>query len=138
MSLVDSPGGARAIVAVRDLPACPRCAAGKGCGAGILAIKDGVQEVEARVPNGLVVAAADDVELSLAPNNILRAAAIVYGIPMLGALVGAVVAYALRAGDAGAASAALLGLGAGLLVSRRRLRQADCLQRFTPTIEKLC
>jgi len=138
LSLVDSPDGARAIVAMDDLPACPRCAAGKGCGAGVLAMRKGQRNVEARLPSGLVVTVADVVELSLAPDNVLRAAAIVYGIPMLGALAGAAIAYAARAGDAGAASAVLLGLAVGLFVSRQRLRRTDCLQRFTPTVEKLC
>jgi len=138
LSLVDSPDGARAVVAVQDLPACPRCAAGKGCGAGVFAVSDGERKVEARVPTNLVVSVADVVELSLAPDNVLRAAAIVYGIPLLGALAGAVIAYGARAGDVGAAGAALLGLAVGLFFSRQKLRQADCLRRFIPTVEKLC
>lgn len=138
LSLVDSPDGARAVVAVHDLPACPRCAAGKGCGAGLLTVSDGERKVEARVPRDLVVSVADVVELSLAPDNVLRAAAIVYGVPLLGALAGALVAYGTKAGDVGAAGAALLGLAAGLFLSRQKLRRADCLQRFTPTVERLC
>ena len=90
------------------------------------------------MPEGLSPTVDDIVEISLAPNNLLRAALIVYGIPMLGALAGAMMAYAASLGDAGAAMAALLGLGIGLVISRWRLRQASCLQRFTPTIERLC
>jgi sigma-E factor negative regulatory protein RseC len=138
LSLVDSPDGARAVVIVRDAPACPRCAAGKGCGAGILAANSGERQVEATVPRGLEVAVHDDVEISMAPDNILRAAVIVYGIPMLGALAGAALAYASSLGDSGAAGAALAGLGAGLVISRLQLQQASCLRRFTPAIEKRC
>jgi len=138
LSLVDKPDGARATVAVDDMPACPRCAAGKGCGAGIIAMRDGDRNVEARVPTDLDIKVADVVELSLAPDNVLRAAAIVYGIPLAGALAGAAIAFGYRAGDTAAAIAALFGLAVGLLISRQRLLRADCLQRFTPTLEKLC
>lgn len=90
------------------------------------------------MPEGLNPTVGDMVEISLAPDNLLRAALIVYGIPMLGALAGAMMAYAASLGDASAAVAALLGLGLGLVISRWRVRQASCLQRFTPTIERLC
>ena len=138
LSLVGSADGARAIVAVDSAQTCPRCAAGKGCGAGIFSAGDGERQVEAAVPEGLGLRVGDIVEISLTPNNLLRAALIVYGIPMLGALAGAVMAYAASLGDAGAAMAALLGLGFGLVVSRWRVRQANCLRRFTPSIERLC
>lgn len=117
---------------------CARCAAGKGCGAGLLAPEAGERHIEATVPAGMSLAVNDDVEVSLAPDNILRAAMIVYGLPMLGALAGAAFAYAIELGDKGAAGAALLGLGAGLAVSRRKLRQVDCLRQFTPSVEKRC
>jgi sigma-E factor negative regulatory protein RseC len=138
LSLVDSPLGARAIVCVHDVPACPRCAAGKGCGAGLFAAKPGERRIEVTVPTGLTVAVDDEVEVCLTSDRILRAAAIVYGIPMLGALAGALIAYGAGFADEGAAATALAGLGIGLVISRRRLRQADCMQRFTPSIERLC
>ena len=67
-------------------------------------------------------------EKDVVPASLLHAAAVVYGIPMLGALLAAAVAYSASLGDAGAAVASLLGLGAGLVVSRSRLRKAGCLQ----------
>jgi len=100
-------------------------------------MRDGERNVEAKVPANSAIKVADVVELSLAPDNVLRAAAIVYGIPLVGALAGAALAYGYRAGEAGAAISALLGLAVGLVISRQRLRRADCLRRFTPTIEKL-
>jgi sigma-E factor negative regulatory protein RseC len=138
LSLVGGANDARAVVAIDSAQACPRCAAGKGCGAGSFLTGDSERQVEATVPEGLSPMIDDIVEISLAPNNLLRAALIVYGIPMLGALAGAVIAYAASLGDAGAATAALLGLGFGLVISRWRVRQASCLRRFTPTIERLC
>jgi len=114
--------------------ACPRCASGKGCGAGILAAGSGTRRIQVHVDPGLGLAEGDVVDLTLAPRNILRAAIIVYGLPMLGAVVGAATAYALSLGDTGAAVAALVGLACGLLFGRWRLRQTNCLQQFVPTV----
>jgi positive regulator of sigma E activity len=136
VSLVDHGDSARAVVAVEVAAACPRCAAGKGCGAGLLTGTGGVRQVEAIISSGLDLADGDIVEISLAPDNLLRAAVIVYGIPMLGAAVGALVAFGGSLGDAAAAGAALLGLGCGLAISRWRLRQDSCLSQFVPTVER--
>ena len=130
VSLVDSVGGAHAIVEVDDAPQCPRCAAGKGCGAAVFAVR-GARRLEVEVPPGIAARVDDVVEVALAPHNLLRAAVIVYGLPLLGA-------YALDFTDAGAAIAALVGLGGGLMASRYRLQQASCLRRFTPTVERVC
>lgn len=138
LSLVDSPDGMRAVVAVEQAPVCARCAAGKGCGAGILASRPGGQRIEASVPAGLALQVDDDVQVSLAPHDILRAALVVYGMPLAGALGGAALGAVAGLGDEGAVGAALLGLGAGLAASRRRLGRADCLRRFTPVVERRC
>jgi len=136
VSLVDSRDGARAVVEVDVAAACPRCASGKGCGAGLLQ-PGGRRQIEVEVPDGLDPHVDDRVEVSLAPRNLLQAAVTVYGFPLTGGLAGAAFAYALALGDTAAAMAALLGLGGGLAASRRRLRQGPCLHSFTPTIERL-
>ena len=80
--------------------------------------------------------AGDVVSIELAPGNVLRAALIVYGLPLAGAAAGAALAYAFALGDAGAAGAAIGGLLAGALGGRRRLRDETCLARFTPTVTR--
>lgn len=82
------------------------------------------------------LAEGDLVEIALAPNNLLRAALIVYGLPLLGAVVAATLAYTWTLGDASAAGAALLGLTVGIVLGRWRLRQEACLRHFVPSIEK--
>jgi positive regulator of sigma E activity len=136
VSLVDNADGVRAVVRVDVAAVCPRCSAGKGCGAGLFTSAVGERQVEATIRSGLDIAEQDVVEISLAPGNVLHAAAIVYGLPMLGAVVAAAIAYALTLGDATAAVAALLGLASGLAIGRWRLRQTACLRRFVPSIEK--
>jgi sigma-E factor negative regulatory protein RseC len=128
--------GTRAIVEVDVRAVCPRCAAGKGCGAGLLAGTDRTRTVEATVLQNLELHTGDSVELRLAPTNLLAAAGIVYGLPLLGAIVAAGGAYFMRQGDAAAAAAAVAGVIVGLMISRHKLRQADCINDLVPTVEK--
>ena len=128
--------GVHAIVGVDAAAACPRCAAGRGCGAGILVGSGARRHVEAVVRPGLELQEGDLVEIELAPDDLLRAALIVYGLPLAGALLGVAIAYALGAKDIAAVTAALAGLVAGLLLGRSRLRQKRCLSRFVPRISK--
>lgn len=134
LSFVHDDLGSRAVVDVVAGVACPRCASGKGCGAALFA--NAGRRVEASVPEDLIVSAGDVVEISLAPDNLLRAALIVYGIPLLGALLAAAVAYGFSLGDVAAAVAALAGLFSGLVIARRRLDRQRCLRQFIPTISK--
>ena len=133
VSLVDSRDGARAVVEVDVAATCPRCAAGKGCGAGLLQ-PGGRRQIEVDVPNGMPLHVDSRVEVG---GDALRDG-VRTGLPRTGALAGAAFAYALELGDSGAAVAALLGLAGGLAASRWRLRQGPCLRQFTPTIERLC
>ena len=126
--------GVRVIIEVGADAVCPRCAEGRGCGAGIFAGAGRIRRVEARIPQGMDVVVGDFVRIVLAPEQVFRAAMMVYGIPLAGAAVGAIGAYELGLGDAGAALLALAGLATGIWLGRTRLRRRDCLARFTPTV----
>jgi len=133
-SFVHGSDEARAVVDVDAAEACPRCASGKGCGAALFA--NSGQRVEVPVPKSLSLAVGDIVEISLTPDNLLRAALIVYGLPLTGAIIAALVAYGLSLGDAAASLAALAGLFLGLATARRFLGKQQCLRQFVPTISK--
>ncbi len=94
------------------------------------------RQVEALIGNGLHIAEDDLVEIALAPDDLLRAAAIVYGLPMLGAVAAAGIAYAFSLGDAAAAVAALTGLCVGFAIGRWRLQRTSCLRRFVPSVQR--
>ena len=128
--------GARAIVDVRSEAVCARCAAGRGCGAGVFGASRGTRRLDLAVDDRPALAVGDTVGIELAPGNVLAAALVVYGLPLAGATAGAGLAYGLGLGDAGAALTALGGLCAGALAGRRRLRSAGCLARFTPTLTR--
>ena len=70
----------------------------------------------------------------LEPRNLLRASVIVYGYPLLGAVLAAIVAMKFGMGDGTGAVAALAGLVSGMLIARIRLRKTRCLRDFTPVI----
>lgn len=126
--------GRRAIVEVDAGVVCPRCAAGKGCGAGLLVNAGQAPRVEATVSADSVLRAGDRVELVLASDKLLRAALIGYGLPLLGALVAASIAGLLALGDLAAALAASAGLAFGVIVGRRWLRRGTCMQDFVPMV----
>lgn len=134
IALVSNNDGMRAVVEVDASEACPRCAAGRGCGAGIFTGRQKTRRVEALIAAGLDVSEGDSVRIELEPRNVLRAAAIVYGLPLSGAAVAAAIAYLAGLGDAGAAVLAIVGLFAGLYAGRRRLERQACLAQFTPTV----
>lgn len=129
-------GGARAIVEVEAAAVCRRCAAGRGCGAGILSGGSRKKRLEVTLRPDLELAEGDVVGIELAPGNVLWAAVIVYGLPLAGAICGAALAYLVAFGDGGAAAMAIAGLFAGALISRRRLGSESCLARFTPAISQ--
>ena len=123
-----------ALVEVVSTFRCARCASGKGCGAGLLPGDTGPRRVEALVPGNVDLQAGDRVQLQLTADNVLRAAALVYGLPLAGALGAAGLAWVAHAGDVGAALAALAGAATGAVAGHLRLRRVECLQQFTPTV----
>ena len=134
IALVSGNDGIRAVVEVDASEACPRCAAGRGCGAGIFTGRQKTRRVEALIAAGLDVNEGDTVRIELEPRNVLRAASIVYGLPLSGAAAAAAIAYLAGLGDAGAAAFAIVGLFAGLYAGWRRLDRQTCLAQFTPTV----
>ena len=134
LSLDASSDPAHAVVEVAAAFRCERCASGKGCGAGLLAGEAAPRRVEALVARQLELRVGDRVRLELAGESVLRAAGLVYGLPLGGALAGAGLAWWSGAGDAGAALAALAGGMAGIATGRRRLRREACLRQFRPLV----
>jgi sigma-E factor negative regulatory protein RseC len=134
LSIDASADPAHAVVEVAAAFRCERCASGKGCGAGLLAGDAAPRRVEALIARQLDLHVGDRVRLELAGDNVLRAAGLVYGLPLGGALAGAGLAWWSGAGDAAAALAATVGALSGIATGRRRLRRAACLEQFRPIV----
>lgn len=135
-SFIENDGDVRAVVEVDVSKACPRCAAGKGCGAGLFTGSGRIHRVEALVGEHKSLSEGDSVEISLAADNLLKAALIVYGIPLAGAMTAAGLSYLSGLSDSIAAVVALVGLGSGLLFSRWRLSRGECIENFVPNVER--
>jgi len=123
-----------ATVAVKAEVACARCAAGKGCGAGIFGSSEQDRRIDALVMPGVDVHEGQQVSVELEARNVLRAAAIAYGMPLAGGVLGAAIAWWSGSGDAMAAGLALIGIAAGILAGRWRLGRETCLRQFTPVV----
>lgn len=134
VSVQSGASGDRAVVEVDAIVACARCAEGKGCGAGLLGQNERSKVLEAEVSPHLEVHEGDIVDIVLEPRSLLRAAWLVYGVPLTMAVVFAGVIWLLGGSDVTAVVMALAGLIGGLFNARRRLRSESCLREFTPTV----
>jgi sigma-E factor negative regulatory protein RseC len=123
-----------ALVEVDASFSCARCAEGKGCGAGLLGGNTGPRRIDALIGVGLNIREGDEVRLQLAPSRLLQASVIAYGLPLSGAVLGAAFAYFSGLGDLYAALTALVGIAAGLVAARARLRSQSRSCQFTPTV----
>lgn len=126
----------RATVAVERTAACPRCAAGKGCGAGLLSGSTRPAMFEITLSPHLRLSEGDEVRLTLEPSHLLRASLLVYGLPLAGIVLMLVAGWLISRplSDPQAVAYAIAGLTAGLLAGRWQLNRRDCLKQFVPKI----
>lgn len=134
LSLDGTQGAVRALVEVEAI-VCARCAAGRGCGAGLAAGGEATtRRVMAGVEPGIMLRPGDAVALGLAGRQLLSAALYAWGMPLAGALAAALLAWIGGAGDGVAAAIALAGAILGAVVARSRLRAGRCLSSMTPSV----
>ncbi|MDX1589485.1 MAG: SoxR reducing system RseC family protein [Oleiphilaceae bacterium] len=117
---------------------CAQCQARGGCGQGAMAKLGGERAFQLLLPNarlmeqGKPVAVGDTVVIGIAERALLGASALVYLLPLLLMLCGALMAQWLGAdGDAGPLLAGGLGLSAGFALAalcQRRLHHSPRLQ----------
>ena len=131
-----SIGQGKATVAVERTAACPRCAAGKGCGAGLLSGSRRPALLEVSLSPQLSVGEGDEVRLTLEPAHLLRASLLVYGLPLAGMVLLLVAAWLIARplSDPEAIAWAITGLAAGFFAGRWQLNRRDCLKQFIPRI----
>ena len=129
-------GAGTATVSVDAAVACARCAAGRGCGAGLLEPRRR-RLLQVRIDPGLEVAEGDTVRLELGPQRLLRAAWLAYGLPLFSMVILVAAAARLAPGnEAAALAAAVAGLIAGFGAGRRGLHKGACLQELLPVASR--
>lgn len=102
-------------------PACGSCARREGCGQAGQGLLDSLfvrQENLLRLPNTIGARPGDAVSVCSADGSVLRAAAIVYGLPLLLGFAGAMLLDGRIFGEAGAALGLLFGLAGGFFLAR--------------------
>ena len=97
---------------------CAACAAKSGCGTAALGSVLGGKASRLRMVNDVDAGIGDTVVIVLPETALLRAAIVAYMLPVIAMVIAAATAAGFGAGDPGAALAAALGLGAGLLLAR--------------------
>jgi len=133
---VSSVDGDRITVQVDAPVACRRCAAGKGCGAGLLDGSSASRSLDVDVPVGVRLDIGDEVTLTLSPRKLLRAAVLAYGLPLASLVTAATIAWLAGAGPDSPVAVAMViaGLTAGIFVSRYILNRGAACDQFVPTI----
>lgn len=127
--------GGRVEVQLDRVEACTGCAGTGGCGIGplIRALRRRPQACSLSIPEAAEFETGERVRLCLPAPSMLRAAALAYGLPLVGTFGGAglLAAFAPSAPDWWVASGALGGLAIGFLVGRRRARYGDAPHLLT-------
>ncbi len=129
-----------ATVEVDSPIACPRCAAGKGCGAGIFQATQQPRKIEVRIPPGMKIRRGETIELTIGPKFLLRAAMLAYGLPLAGLVLFPGLAWLATGSvaDGAGIALALAGLAAGLVLGRQILRRETVCEQFVPAIGSAC
>lgn len=99
--------------------ACQSCALKSGCASGLAAKNDAWQQL--RVAFDEAVELGEQVEIAVAPAFLLRTAALVYLLPVLCALLGALLTQWTGAAELFVIMAALLSGVCGFFVAKQRL-----------------
>ncbi len=131
-------GPGHATVSVDAAQVCARCAAGKGCGAGLLTGASRLRLIDVDVPPGMDLKPGDDVKLTIAPSHLLHAAVLAYGLPLAGVVIALGIAWIMSRtlNDVLAVVLAICGLVAGALLGRHFLNQHGCLKNLVPTVSE--
>ena len=129
---ISALNGVVATVAVDSPMACQRCAAGKGCGAGIFQAAEKSREIEVRIPADMMVRPGDTIELTIGPKFLLRAAMLAYGLPLAGVVLFPGLAWLISGSiaDNVGIALAITGLAAGLILGRQILQRESVCEQF--------
>lgn len=113
--------------------ACESCSARSGCGQRVLASVSGGKANQVLVPNTLGVGVGDEVKLAVEESALMRASLLVYALPLLLMVIGAVLGQQLGlVRDVGAMLGAGVGLVSGFAIARSV--QSGQSARFDPVL----
>ncbi len=116
--------------------ACQRCAEGRGCGGGLLGRLLGDRLRLVRVPRAdLDLQVGEGVVVALGESAVVRAAVVMYLVPLLTLFLGAVALHGLAGGgDLWAIAGGIAGLVVGLAYARRFGLRHAADPRYQPAV----
>lgn len=127
--------GRFAWVETQQKSACGSCASAEGCGTSSLASLFEREATSMRVPNAIGARVGQQVTLGLSESGLVRAAFLVYMIPLLGMILGGLLTQWAISGNEGLVIAAsLLGFAAGLVFVRRKGSKLEDDPRYQPVM----
>lgn len=116
---------------------CQSCSSRGGCGVGIMQKALNRRQHKVRVQTDLPVQVGDHVRLLLPAAALVQASVLMYLLPLLGLIVGAVAGQLLLATDGGAIGGAVVGFTAVLLLIARQQNGLSRSGRYAPRIERV-
>lgn len=116
---------------------CQSCSSRGGCGAGILQKALIRRQHKVRVQTDLPVQVGDHVRVLLPATALVQASVLMYLLPLLGLIAGAVAGQALFASDTGSIGGAVVGFTAVLLLIARQQKGLSRSGRYAPRIERV-
>jgi sigma-E factor negative regulatory protein RseC len=136
LAKIVSISGQTAIVNVANVAVCPRCAAGKGCGAGLFGASSDAATVSVKLPDAGTYREGETIQLAIPAARLLHASLLAYGLPLAGALLFILLGrFVLQPMSDGAGIAlAVAGLLVGFFAGRRQLQNDSCARRFQPVV----
>lgn len=116
--------------------ACESCSARHGCGQRALASVSGGRANQVLVANSLGARVGDEVTVAIDESALLSASLLVYAVPLVLMVAGAVLGHQLSAGHAANEAVAMLGATVGLAVGflAARRRQSRATTAWEPTL----
>jgi sigma-E factor negative regulatory protein RseC len=125
---------AHAWVACRAQQDCARCAEGRGCGGGLLGRLLGDRLYRVRAIHDGGISEGDCVVIGLDERVLVRAAAAVYGVPLVLMVAGAVAGQSVYGADLAALAGAGAGLAVGFAWVRAFSRKMLAHRQFQPAV----
>ena len=133
---VVSVDGGRIWVQTQRKSVCGTCSARKGCGTASLEQLFGKRRTQMMVSSEIPVSAGDEVMLGIEEATLLRGSLLLYGLPLLFMLIGAVLAQSLvpSGGELPVIAGAISGLLLGLFLVAGHTQKLRFNPRYHPTI----
>lgn len=108
----------RAWVEAESEAACGGCAVAKGCGTKAISGYFSKRNIPIEIANDFNGSVGDRIEVGLRNSTILKVSAVIYLLPLVGLMTGAITAELLQAGDSLVMILGILGLGCGFYAAK--------------------